>query len=183
MKRLHWELQRLWRAIGLAGWVGVALLFACSVAWRVALLPLRADTDRLRAERAAIESRLASSTSATTSQLSTPQQQLEAFGRRFTGAKGIAASLVRLQASAGRQGVHLDQAEFKFASDVGEPLLRYTIVLPVKADYLALRRFTRDALLELPGLAIEEVNLRRSDPKSATLEAQLRFVLFLSRSD
>jgi hypothetical protein len=38
-------------------------------------------------------------------------------------------------------------------------------------------------MLELPGLAIEEVSLRRGDPKSPTLDARLRFVLFLSRAD
>ena len=111
-----------------------------------------------------------------------PQQQLAEFERRFSGEKSITAALGRLHAAARRQGVQLDQAEFKFASDAREPLSRYTVVLPVKADYRALRRFTHDAVQELPGLAMEEVNLRRSDPKSPVLEAQLRFVLFLTKA-
>ena len=75
------------------------------------------------------------------------------------------------------------QLEFRFTSNAGEPVMRYTIELPIKAGYRALRRFTRAAMLELPGLAIEEVSLRRGDPKSPTLDARLRFVLFLSRAD
>ena len=33
----------------------------------------------------------------------------------------------------------------------------------------------------MPALALDEVNLRRSDPNSPLLDAQLRFVLFLTK--
>jgi hypothetical protein len=111
----------------------------------------------------------------------TPQQQLAAFEQRFGGERTIGPSLARLQAAAQRRGFTLDQAEFKLASELAEPLARYSIQLPIKADYRALRRFSRDALRELPGLALDEVSLRRSDPKSPLLDAQLRFVLFLAK--
>ena len=109
----------------------------------------------------------------------TPQQQLLAFRQRFPGEQGIAPTLASLQASAQRHGLQLNRAEFRFTREPDEPLARYAITLPVQADYRALRRFTREALRELPGLAMEEVNLRRSDPKSPLLDAQLRFVLFV----
>ncbi len=181
VKRLRWQLGHLGRAIGLPGWVGMALLIACAAGWWGIATPMLADTARLGDASAALERRLADRVAASAPVPSTPQQQLAEFERRFIGEKGIAASLVRLNAAARRQGVQLDQAEFKFASEAGEPLSRYSIILPVKADYRALRRFTREALRELPGLAIDEVNLRRADPKSALLEAQLRFVLFVAR--
>lgn len=183
MMRLRWQIQHLSRSIGLPGWVGVALLLACAIGWWLAAAPLRDDTDRLVVAGATIERRLAPGATATTSPPSTPRQQLAEFQRRFTGDKGIATALGRLQAAAQRQGIHLDHAEFKLASDASQPLQRYTIVLPVKADYPALRQFTRDALLALPGLAIEEVSLRRNDPKSTALEAQLRLVLFLVKAN
>lgn len=183
MKRLRWQLEHLSRDIGLPGWVGVALLLACALGWWLAAAPLRDVVETLGATSAASERRLASLANAATALPSTPRQQLAEFQRRFIGETRIATSLARLQAAAKRQGVQLDQAEFRFASEASEPLLRYTIVLPVKADYRALRRFTREALLELPGLAIEEVSLRRGDPKSAVLEAQLRFVLFVTKAN
>lgn len=183
MKRLGWQLRQLAQAMGLPGWVGLTLLFACALGWVLVASPLGAEADTLERNTADLEQRLGARANAAAALPSTPEQQLVEFRSRFTGEKRIAASVGRLQAAAKRQGVQLDQAEFRFASEAGEPLLRYTIVLPVKADYRALRRFVREALRELPGLAIEEVNLRRNDPKSATLEAQLRFVLFVNKAD
>jgi Type II secretion system (T2SS), protein M subtype b len=183
MKRLGWQLRQLAQAMGLPGWVGVALLFACALGWVLAASPLSAEADRLESSSAALERRLGARANAAEAPPSTPQQQLAEFRSRFTGERRIAASVGRLQAAAKRHGVQLDQAEFRFASEAGEPLLRYTIVLPVKAEYRALRRFVREALHELPGLAIEEVNLRRNDPKSNALEAQLRFVLFVNKAN
>ncbi len=183
MKRLGWELRRLAAALGLPGWAGVAILLACALGWAFAASPLRAEADRLERQAAALERSLGTRANADVAAPSTPQQQLAEFRSRFTGEKRLAASLGRLQASAKRQGVQLDQAEFRFVSEAGDPLLRYTMVLPVKAEYRALRRFVRAALHDLPGLAIEEVNLRRGDPASATLDAQLRFVLFVNKAD
>lgn len=183
MKRLGWQLRQLAQAMGLPGWVGVALLFACALGWVLAASPLSAEADRLESSSAALERGLGARANAAEAPPSTPQQQLAEFRSRFTGERRIAASVGRLQAAAKRHGVQLDQAEFRFASEAGEPLLRYTIVLPVKAEYRALRRFVREALHELPGLAIEEVNLRRNDPKSTALEAQLRFVLFVNKAN
>jgi hypothetical protein len=59
--------------------------------------------------------------------------------------------------------------------------MHYAILLPVTADYASLRAFIVDALRELPGLALEEMSLRREDSKSLQLDARLRFVLFLRR--
>ncbi len=51
------------------------------------------------------------------------------------------------------------------------------------ADYASLRAFVVDALADLPGLALEEMNVRRGDSKSLQLEARLNFVLFVRRGE
>ena len=182
MKRLRWELQYGLRAIGLPGWVALALLLACVAAWWGGVTGMQAEANRLDADSTLLEQRLAERSSTPATAVLTPQQQLAEFERRFSGEKSITLSLARLNEAARQQGVQLEQAEFKFASEAREPLSRYSIVLPIKCDYRALRRFTRDALRELPGLAMEEVSLRRSDAKSPQLEVQLRFVLFVTKS-
>ena len=183
MKRMQWELRRAVAATGLPGWAGVVLLLGCVLMWWLAIEPMRSETESLRVAAADAQQRLVSKSSAATLPTASPQQQLDAFRHRFGDAQTISSSLGRLQAIARQQGLHLAQAEFRFTSNAGEPVMRYTIELPIKAGYRALRRFTRAAMLELPGLAIEEVSLRRGGPKSPTLEARLRFVLFLSRAD
>lgn len=180
LTRARWQLAQGLRGIGLPGWVGLAGALACAIALWGVIEPLRADARRLDADSQQLTQRAAARPAATTAP--TPQQQLVAFEQRFADERSIAPTLARLQAIAQQRGFRLEQAEFKLTSQPTEPLARYTIVLPVKADYRALRRFSRDALRELPALALDEVSLRRSDPASPQLDAQLRFVLFLAKT-
>ncbi len=182
MKRLRWEFAHALRGIGLPGWVAIVLMLACAAAWWGAAAPLLEEAQQLDADSAVLRKRLQERGATAAPVVLTAQQQLAEFERRFEGEKSITESLARLHAAARRQGVQLDKAEFKFVSEAREPLSRYTIVLPVKCDYRALRRFTRDAVRELPGLAMEEVSLRRVDAKSPLLDAQLRFVLFVTKA-
>jgi Tfp pilus assembly protein PilO len=149
--------------------------------WVGATEPMSRETARLVADSQKIELRLAAAATAAPVD-ATPRQQLEAFAKHFPGEKSIASALARLHALAKKRGVRIEQAEFKLSNEAGEPLARYTVVLPVKAEYRALRHFGRDAMRELPGLAIEEVSLRRGDAKQPLLESQLRLVLFLNKA-
>lgn len=180
MKRLRWQAQQVLRDMGLPGWVALGLLGLCTAAWLAVSAPLQADAERLAAENQRLEQRSIQRRNAAAIDTS-PAQQLLQFQARFPEAKGITPALAKLHAAARRQGVQIEQAEFRFANEAGEPLLRYLIVLPVKSDYRALRGFVREAMRELPGLALEEVNLRRSEVKAAALDGQLRFVLFVKR--
>lgn len=181
MSRARWHTQQLLRSIGMPGWVGAAVLLACAALWVGVSAPLSEDTARLGADSTVLAERLAARATAAPSD-ATPQQQLDAFASRFPGQKGIAQALTRLHEISRKRGVQIEQAEFKFVSEASEPVSRYTIVLPVKGEYRALRRFNRDALRELPGLALEEISVRRSDTKSPMLESQLRFVLFVAKT-
>ncbi len=182
MRRLRWELVNALRALGLPGWVGLGVLMVGAAAWWGVASPLQDEARQLDADNTRLERRLSERAASQAPVVLSPQQQLAEFERRFSDEKSITDSLARLHAAARRQGVQLDKAEFKWASDAREPLARYTIVLPLKCDYRALRRFTRDAVRELPGLAMEEVSLRRADARSPQLDVQLRFVLFVSKA-
>ncbi len=181
MTRHLWNLARLWRSAGLPGWAACALLLACAVLWWGVIAPQRADTARMVEETAALEQRMADAVAHPPPTESGPQKQLATFMQRFPSEGDMAGSLGVLHAAARRQGVRLDQADFKFSPEPAGLLARYTIVLPVKADYKALRGFIREAMRELPGLAMEELSVRRGDAKSPVLDAQIRFVLFVAR--
>lgn len=181
LTRARWQGAQWLRGIGLPGWVGLALGLLCVVSIWALVEPRRTEAQQLDAESDLLAQRAAARAMSTPAADATPQQQLALFEQRFAGERAIAPTVARLQAAAQRRGFMLDQAEFKFASEPAEPLARYSILLPIKADYRALRRFSHDALREMPGLALDEVSLRRSDPKSPLLDAQLRFVLFLTK--
>ena len=181
VSRLRWNALRWLRCVGWPGWIAVALSVACGVVFFSQVEPMREDALRLDAEAAGLGERLASLATNRARAGATPREQLADFGRRFVNDHGIASALARLHAAPRQQGVQLDQAEFKFVSEPAEPLARYSMILPVRGDYRALRRFSRQALRELPGLALEEVSLRRNDSRSAVVEAQVRFILFVRK--
>jgi len=181
MNRHLWNLNRLWRGAGLPGWVAVALLGVCVAMVLGGIAPQRAETHRLLEDSAALEQRIAANVDHPAPVQTTPQQQLAVFLKRFPSEAEMAGAVGPHNAAAKRQGVHLNQAELQFSIEPSGLLARYSIVLPVKADYRALRGFIREAMRELPGLAMEELNLRRSDAKSTVLEAQLSFVLFVAK--
>lgn len=179
---LRWEGARLLRGLGLPGAAAAALSGVALAVWWGGVLPLKYEAEHLLAEHAWLERRASQAATAASAAPRGMREQLVEFKSRFGDEKSLSGSLARLHAAARRHGLQLEQAEFKLTSEAREPLSRYAIVLPVKAEYKVLRRFTQDALRELPGLALEEVNLRRSDARSPVLEAQLRFVLFVTKA-
>ena len=177
--RVRWAGLQATAALGLPGAIAAALLAAAAVLHWGATVEAVAAARALDAESALLQHRLAHPATAPR-ELST-QEQLAAFEHRFDSDAQIVAALANLQGTARQAGVRLEQAEFKLTREPTEPLARYVIQLALKTDYRSLRRFTRDALRALPGLALEDVTLRRTDARSTQLEAQLRLVLFLRK--
>ncbi len=180
MNRWHWMAQRaLERVDPVVLAAGAVALFTLA-AWT---FPARAISGEMRA--LALDSETLRSRPPLVARASSmpmdSQGRLDAFESGFPDQKAIGASYARLWNVARRHGVVLRQAEFKLAEANQDEFRRYTIRVPVTADYAALRSFVLDALGELPSLALEEMNLRREDSKSLQLEASLDFVLFLRR--
>jgi len=181
LTRLRWHFGHVLRSVGLPGYVATVVLLGCAIAWWGVAVRLQNDTRRLDAANAASERRIAASRLSPDQAPATPAEQMARFEKRFPAEKDMSSALASLIAVARKRGLLLEQAEFKFVNEASEPLQRYSILLPVKTDYRSLRHFLRDALREQPGMAMEDLNLRRSDPKSPLLEAQMRFVLFVRK--
>ena len=180
--RLRWELARMAAGLGLPGVVAAGLLVLTASVWFGLVLPAHGEADRLLDERARLDRQAREAGDSAGAAPLGVREQLAEFRSRFGDEKGLSAALASLHAVARQHGLQIEQAEFRLSSDAREPLSRYAIVLPVKADYRAVRRFTQDALGRLPGLALEELSLRRGDARASEVEAQLRFVLFINRS-
>lgn len=180
MSRLRWTAAHFGSA-GPPGWLAAAIAIGSLAVWLAIVRPMQAETARVEQDNASLARRAAPSTKPLP-QPPTPREQLDEFSRRFMTERAVPSSLARLVALARRQGLLLEQGEFRWSSDTSEPLARYTAVLPVKGSYRAVRRFSQDAVQATPGLAIEEIQLRRGDPRSRTVDAQLKLVLFVARS-
>ena len=180
---LRWRALRAGERIGLPGIAAGLLLLALAVAWLALSLPSahrlaalengNADLARQAAARPA-GPRLAPLTTA---------GQLAAFENGFPTPQDLSQSYSRLWTLARQHGLQLRQADFKLTESGQDAAARYAILLPLSAEYAPLRAFIADALRDNPALALEEMSVRRADARSAQLDAQLRFVLFVRRSE
>lgn len=178
--RWRWSAQRLAERAGPAGVSAAMLTVVALLSWGVLGRVLANEAGTLAAENARLERRPAAEAHARGAP-STPEQRLRSFESSFPGQDALGISYARLWQVASRHGVALRQAEFKLGDVAQEEFQRYTMQLPVTADYASLRSFIVDALAELPSLALEDMSLRREDSKSLRLEARLSFVLFVRR--
>ena len=80
---------------------------------------------------------------------------------------------------AAKAGLSLNQGEYKSAYDQAGRVHTYQVLLPVKGSYAAVWRFTLDVLRVLPFAALDEISFRRDSIGENTLEARLRFTLYL----
>lgn len=91
----------------------------------------------------------------------------------------IPDQIKRLLASADKHGLQLAQGDYKALPQPNTAMLRYQIVLPVKADYPKIISFLQSALQEMPSLALESMQLKRANIESSEVEARLQLVIFV----
>jgi Tfp pilus assembly protein PilO len=179
MKALRWHLHSFAAAVGLPGLVSALLLAVCAMAWIAVEEPAMQRVAELRSDNEQLVARARDAVQRPVAVEST-QAALAHFDERFPDERRITAALARLRAVAARSGIALERGEFKVQAGSDDALAQYAMVLPVKAEYRALRRFVRELLREQPAIALDEVSVRRDDAKSPLVEAQLRLVLFVA---
>ncbi|MFT0174481.1 hypothetical protein ACLKMY_36895 [Paraburkholderia mimosarum] len=87
--------------------------------------------------------------------------------------------VMRLFDAAAAAGVTLDKAEYTPGHDAPGRFDTYTIVLPVKGDYVHLRQFSEKVLVTVPYAALDDMRFKRNSANDPSVEANLRFTAFL----
>ena len=153
--------------LGLAG--AVALLVA------VPMLQQQTRDARSRLDDLRVEALRAPSTPA----LSENDQRLQQFaallGKPRTGEQHLATVF----ALARQSGVTLQEGHYPMAHDTHGAFDRYEASFPVKGSYRSIRAFTQRVLRALPFAALEDMQFQRDTVEEGTVQARLRFVLYL----
>lgn len=157
----------LWCAVGAVGWQ-----------WGVPYWHARNDLQRreLVTVRQAVR---AARTSVPTPAHSIDEERIAQFYGAL-GESGYAEQQVKtLFAIAAKAGLALNQADYKPGANAAGRYQTYQIVLPVRGPYRAIREFCEQTLLAIPFASLDQIDFRRDTIGSATLEARLRFTLYL----
>lgn len=160
---------------GAVAGIGLLLIALALVAQGLAVQPLQAEalrlqaeTDQLRQQRARTPLRSADPVALDTVLLA-----------QLPAASGALQAVAELHRSAAAHGVVLSHGEYRLVRDPGARWQRYQVNLPARASYPALRAWLADAMNTVPGVALDELGLRREDAGQAQVEARLRFTFFL----
>jgi hypothetical protein len=148
------------------------LLVGAAALWPLALQPAQARLERARSQLAAAH---AAAPSPARTAVAAPYGQLWRE-ERFPDV------LAQALASAAECGLRLDEGAYRVTRENAGQLARYQILLPVRGDYMQLRRYLAGLNASLPGLALERVQFERPKVGDAALEAHLGLVLFMERA-
>jgi hypothetical protein len=97
----------------------------------------------------------------------------ELFPRFTQSADDIAAIFAQARDS----NLTLGSAEYQVTSESGARLMRYQVLLPVKDQYSAIRRFLASVLNHVPNAALQEIHVERPAVDGNILDARVRFEL------
>jgi hypothetical protein len=111
----------------------------------------------------------------------TPAQQLLEFYRIFPQENSYPQWLEKLVSVAESSGISLNEGEYKATRDKVGRLVSYQITLPLKGPYPQIRRLLAALPLELPAVALKDVQFERQKVADPNVEARIRLVLFLER--
>lgn len=111
---------------------------------------------------------------------SDPRAELAAFYAALAQRWRVPDLLHRLHQSAARNGVTIEQADYRPLPDPDGRLVRYQFQLPARGTYPEFRRFLAQVGRELPGLALDGIAFQRQQAADELVEAQIKFTLFVA---
>lgn len=172
--KIVWYSRRTLEQIGLPGVAGLGLLALCAIYYFFAVMPANKAVCTLNSE-AAVQMK-----SHREADRVSPARQLTSFYRVFPRVKGATDALEKLHDAAMLQGVTLEQGEYHLVRNGADKLARYEVALPIKGDYLHLRKFLSQALTDIPYLSLDSMEFQRQKVSETTVDAQVKMTIFLA---
>jgi hypothetical protein len=171
--------RRTLEQFGPAGMVGLGTLVCSAIFYASNQVPLLTSVQSLRSELA--ESKTLSHHEIELASHS-PEKQLTTFHQSFLNVKAAPDVLETLHEAAVMQGVTLEQGQYHLVRNGPDKLARYQIVLPIKGDYLHLRKFLSQILADMRYASIDSVEFQRQKASDTVLDAQVKMTVFLNEN-
>lgn len=107
------------------------------------------------------------------------QSNLAAFRGTLGDVRQAEQAVRTIFAEADGQLLALDEAEYKLSYERAGGFYAYSLQMPVKGSYLAIRIFCERVLLALPFAALDDIAFKRRTAGETTLDVKLHFTLYL----
>ena len=185
-----WQSQQIVKKLGLFGLLGLAITLSCGVFYASKIIPI--NNQILEYNESIQQAKLSNNEqiSLPMPDNNAPQQitndDITKFYARFPNGASLPKWLSLINETAAEQGLLLNRGDYKLTQIKASPinsksgqLSRYEIVLPVTGQYSQIRQFVAQVLYQMPALALSEMQIKRENTLSPTVDARLVFVLML----
>jgi hypothetical protein len=173
-KHIVWYLRRSLERLGLLGVAGLGIFAFCGMYFVSTLMAEQKEVKLLQRELDALQASHAANKNE-------PQQgdQLKIFYESFPNINTAPDALARIHKEALVNGVVLDQGEYSLVRNEGDRMVRYGVILPIKGDYIHIRKFLSQTLADMHYVSLDSVEFQRQKISDTTLDAQVKMTFFL----
>lgn len=180
--KLRAPMRRWGRLLGWPGACGAAGLAACLALYLLAVLPAQQRLETARHNASSLQERLARAGQGLHDGTRPLDEQLAAFYRIFPSERDVTVWIGKIAATAERDGLGLQQADYKAERDATGKLVRFQMNLPLRGEYQTIRKFLSDLRAEIPIVSLEQVQFERQKIGDPLVDAKVRLVIFLGRT-
>jgi len=180
--RLRWMLRRWLRIVGKPGVLAIGVLVVYPPFYLSAIVPAQERLDVAQRGALSLHEQVQRASESLGGARSTPAEQLAEFYRIFPEERSSPKWLGKLAVLARKNGIALNEGEYKAMRDDRVRLLRLQMVLPVKGEYQKIRRFLAALPAEIPIIALENVQFSRQNVGDPGVEALIKLTLYLEQA-
>lgn len=183
---LGWMLRAFAKKVGLWGLVALCVIVISSIMYYSGLTKIQQEIDSL--ERTIAEKEIQSDEPTEINAPMLPNNSLQtlgAFYQTFPTALSIPDTLAKLNALANQHQLTLISGDYKLnkvsKTETSEPqiLTQYEMLLPIEGSYPKVRGFIADVLSSLSSVAVTDIQMKRENTQSPTVEARLQMILYV----
>lgn len=182
MSRWRWRAS-LWSArLGPVGRLGLGLAALGATFYVGTVVPGQSDLQEGQSAVSTLREQVMQEAGGATLAPAGPGEELDRFYKVIPSDSEISQALRQVYRISAEQGLQLDQAEYRMATEGQGRLLRYEVAFPVVGTYPQIRLFLRQVSSKVPFAVPDKVNFDYQDPKSGQVRATIRLLLY-SRKD
>lgn len=175
----YWLFGRIARLLGFWGLLGAGILVGCIVFYIATIREIQQDVHHQQSELESAQKNVGEVVLPQAKPEPTSTQDVEAFYKLFPAGSSLPKNLHLIDQAAVKQHLVLNRGDYRFSQTKQGQLLRYEIVMPLVGQYTQLHQFISEVLQAMPALALTDLQIKRENALSPTVEARLIFVLFL----
>lgn len=179
LNHLRWLLNKYLITLGSGGVLGIAILVCCLFIYTTKIAALDDQINTVEFKLSQTNSNSIKLVPQSPSPIQTTAQDVSTFYNIFPLGASLPKNLDAINEVAIKYRLILNHGDYKLTQTKQGQLSRYEIVFPVVGKYTQIRHFIADVLLKLPALALSDLQIKRENSLSPTVEAKLVFVLFL----